>query len=117
CHSRQRRAYARRMRKVFGIAGALVAFDVAPRPADACSCGNPGVLLSPADTLTEVPVNAVMIASYSWSNEPGVELRDVATQSVVPLTVDIRKPKESDFAVTVLATPAVPLAPHTAYVL
>jgi hypothetical protein len=105
------------MREVLGVAAAVVAFGGAPRHADACSCALPTVTLSPADAKTAVPLNAIMIARFDYANLPSLELRNAATQELVPLTVGTRRPNNYVYGITLLATPTAPLAPNTAFVL
>jgi MYXO-CTERM domain-containing protein len=87
-----------------------------PRRADACSCGIGRVTLSPVDNQPQVPVNGVVIATFDYAGTASIELRNVATQEVVPITQDNRRGDDSGFSpLTIIATPMTPLAPNTAY--
>lgn len=60
-------------------------------------------------------MNAIVIARYDYAYQPRVELRDVATQTLVPLSDEIRRPSGPPFGTTVFASPTTPLAANTTY--
>lgn len=90
----------------------LIVLVAEPRPADACSCAPSVLAVSPTPNATDVPTNAIVIASYDSHVE--VELREVATNAIVPLAVE-----HFGSGVTtgrwLFGRPTSPLAPTTEY--
>ena len=100
------------MKRLLALATILLA---SPPRADACSCGTEPPTVSPTPGANAVPTNAIVIVRYQYAFEPRVELRDVTTGQLVPISVDVRHPASSYFGTTVFARPVAPLAAATTY--
>lgn len=82
-----------------------------PEPADACSCSPNVYALSPPAGATDVPTNAIVIASYD--SHADVELREVGG-AIVPLAIE-RFGSGVTTGRWLFGRPASPLAPSTEY--
>lgn len=101
------------MRLLAGLVLAAVSIVATPsRDASACSCALEAPRISPADGAVDVPINARVFMSFGFQQTVAVELREVGTGTVVPLTVESH---ERFTGMWLSAAPTVALAPNTTY--